>query len=239
MWGVVDAMQVLLQMSYYGDNGCILYSIATYVSQNSPRPLLQSEKQALYEVEAAYAHCVHQAELSLNLLQRRLDSGKCIPSFAPRVQTLYSDVCNEYVKRTQGNMMVQEKIERLGMLRQYVYAHIEKMFNEQVGIKENEVMHILKKELVRVYTKHTGEGMKEELNKVMRKSLLDFATYINSIEIADGVGGVDEGRGTGDAGKGGIHLPARVMEAFSERLKTLVDEFPESPEAKLADIHKV
>eukprot|EP01031_Cornospumella_fuschlensis_P028615 gene28615-34543_t len=197
--------------------------------------LSKSEKQALYEVEAAYAHCLQQAELSLHLMHRRLDSGKCIPSFAPRVQTLINDVCNEYVRRTQGNEMVQEKIERLGMLRQYIYSHVERMFQEQVGIKENEVVRALKKELLRVYSKHSGDGVKEELQKVMRKSLLDFTTYTNSIELAGGeVGGAD-----GDASGKGIHVSDSVMEAFSERLKTLVDDFPETPEAKLADIHKV
>lgn len=208
-----------------------------------PRPLLNKiDEINLYNLEKAYVRDVQQIEMATVQMQKRVSSGKVLINFPQRIQKLLQIVLADFNIHVSGSTMIRERAEKSKNLKDHVMRAATSLFDQQVVIKENEVMEVFRKELSEIYsegnygdlpeTKVAGDdeeatpatiSLSNSVNQLIRKTSLDFKLSVKELE--------EEGLG--------LVVNKNVIDEFTVKIETFARQFPESNEAKLLDIKKM
>lgn len=188
----------------------------------APRPLpSKAQQQSLFVVENAYVKLLQQAEAALGQLRKRVEAGKVISAFPKRIHDILSSVISEYSGLVTGSMAVRERLDRLRMLRDHIVTSAIRLFEQQIDIKEFQLMKQFRKELAHAYAQSSEDG--SALQAVVRKAMLDFKAAISSLE--------DESLG--------FVVSSGHINDYSSKLQAIAKEYPESAEAKLTDVKRM
>ena len=150
----------------------------------------------------------------------RINEGKVVGKFGDRVQQLISSTKRSFYTDTMGSLVVRERALRAEQLSSSITTTALTLFKQQMVILQNDASSNFKKSLIQLARSHT-EVPPEEEQQLMRRVLYDFQLAATELEIES--------------------LGLNSSYAYSElstSLKSSLDDFSESPAAKLEAVRK-
>lgn len=165
---------------------------------------------------------MHQVELAIAQLQKRVSNGKLLARFPDRVATLLSTSLMDFNKRAgQSSALIREKTEKARSIRDSIVTGANKLFEQQLVVVELQQLQKVKFALEKLYQSTAGDEIsKAKFQQLVRKALFDFKIACNNLE--------DESIG--------LKLSNQRIQDFNAKVDLLVKDFPESPEAKLIEL---
>lgn len=192
------------------------------ISGMASRAILSSnQRQSVYVIDTAYTSCLSQIESTIIQWCKRVGTGKVIGKFTERVQHLQDSMLKSFYETTKGTLMIKERAERANQLNTAIVTSTNVIFRQQVEIIQNRIIADFKLQLQQLILKD-DIVVEDEQQRLLREALFQFRTLVSDIEI-DSIG-----------------LTASAYhDELSSTLQTTIQEFPESPGAKLASARKL
>ena len=192
-----------------------------HVSSGIPKAFLKSDQRsALYVIEKAYTKCLLNAEVAMQRWVMRVNEGKIVGKFGERVQQLVSNTQKSFFSETRGSLLVRERASRADQLSTAILNTASTVLKQQLAILQNEASESLKKSLIKLARAH-NEVPPEEEQQAMR--LISSEFEINASELEAETLGL---------------LSTDAQNELRSQLKSILEEFPESPGAKLEAVRK-
>lgn len=191
--------------------------------------LWQMQREAVYQIEAAYTSGVSEADIAIGQWQARVARGGVIGMFAERVQELINSATKDYNSKLRAGhisqLAVRERGERLMDLQNHILSAANRLFSQQVAILIISTTDDFRKALTRIVGRMdlTEEQRKEQEQNALRKSMLDFKTSTKDLE----------------APELGLTVDDEQISAVSTQLSNLLAEFPDTAFARLEEVRKI
>ena len=182
---------------------------------------VQSQRQSLLNVEAAYTSGIAQIESMVGQWQSRTGDGKIVGKFGERVQLLLDSVRKSYNARTVGTLTVRDRAERALQLDLYLATAVGELFRQQLESLQAATSIKFRKALVKLASSREGLQPEEE-QQALRKALFDLRAETSDLEVES-------------LGLSSATLHTQVSTA----LQALLTEFPETAAARLEEVRKV
>jgi hypothetical protein len=121
------------------------------------RPVLsKNEQESLLLIESSYAAVLQQVHLALSPLSSRVSSeGKLLANFPSRISRLLSSSIDDFNTRlsllSSSSSTLSNRITRTKQLKEIILTTAAKLLEDQVRIKENEILKAFHKDLVFAY----------------------------------------------------------------------------------------
>ena len=199
----------------------MLSSASKHVSSGIPKAFLKpDQRSALYVIEKAYSKCLSNAETIMQRWIIRVNEGKVVGRFSERVQQLVSSTQKSFFFETRGSVLIRERASRAEQLSTAILSTSSTVMKQQLIILQNEASESLKKSLIKLARTH-NEVPPEEEQQAMRNIYSEFDTKASELESEDlGL------------------MTAEAKKEVRSHLKSILEEFPESPSAKLEAVRK-
>ena len=150
----------------------------------------------------------------------RVNEGKVVGKFGERVQHMVSSAQTSFFSETRGSLLVRERASRADQLSAAILSTASTVLKQQLVILQNEALESLKKSLIKLARVH-NEVPPEEEQQAMRTIYSEFEIHASELE-AEALG---------------LMSTDAKVETRSQ-LKGVLEEFPESPGAKLEAVRK-
>jgi len=150
----------------------------------------------------------------------RINEGKIIGKFADRVTKLLSSTEKAFYENTAASSIVRERASRALQLSNSVRNAAAVLFKQQLLVLQNNAVSSFKSSLVRLARTHT-ETSPEEEQQSLRQAAFDFQVIASELESEFL----------------GLNSSDAQME-LAASLKTALEDFSESPAAKLEAVRK-
>lgn len=199
-------------------------------SPTKASPVLSpSQREALFRVEEAFSLGLAELDRALLRWQRRVSSGRVVGRFSESVSQVGNVCLDVFRLSTAGSGRSgeggRERVDRLRLLQEHLQTGVARLVRQQESLLESEVTKDLRESLVELWERDEEEvevevedvKRKEEIQQLLRKSVFQFQAK------AAELGEVSESR----------------LSEIRESLSELVNEFPESSSAKLAEVRRL
>lgn len=189
--------------------------------------LSQQQREYLFAVEVVYMDVLRSVNAAILQWRKRVGLGKIVASFGQRVQTLTRSSQDEFSARTTEAAAMQERVERLRMLSDYIRRIASTLYDQQVAIISSEVIRAFKKRLPALCASAVPVHIAEE---AVRQSVSEFQSRVEEL-----------GRG----GQFSLVAPGHDVTAaadgsgLSESLQQLLVDYPDSPAGKLSQLREM
>ena len=199
----------------------MISSAAKHVSAGIPKAFLKpNQRSALYVIEKAYTKCLLNSEVTMQRWTMRVNEGKVVGKFGDRIEQLIASTQKSFYSETRGSLLVRERASRAEQLSTAILSTASTLFKQQLTILQNDASESLKKSLIKLVRTH-NEIPPEEEQQAMRTAYGEFEIDAGEIEAkALGLDG------------------AEAKEETRSHLKSVLEEFAESPGAKLEAVRK-
>jgi hypothetical protein len=182
---------------------------------------LQEQRASLYEIETCFTKGLKYIDASFRPWTCRVNSGKVVGKFGERVQQLHDTVRKTFNAETAGCLVVRDRAARAAQLSAIVSTASSTLFKQQLAILQADALAKLKRGLIALARKHM-EVPSDEEQRLLRKVSYDFQLSATEIEIPT------------------LNLLSTDAQGeLNTSLKSALEEFADSPFAKLEAVRKV